>query len=261
MAKKRRETASSGIMDRAPRGCRRGRLVRYDHRLSRFLYPGYRCLFDSLRRSRVLAWRLFGVRCPSGSPYFFWDQVTLGLRRVLMGESLADVTVCDMGCGPVAALSVFAVRQGCRDLTAVDIVPELVESARAVLEHNCVEADVLRSDFDQELGDRTFDLILYNSAYIPTDWGEAQAINRGYSIETMATSVTWSGGDDGTENIRDFLERMPRRLRPGGRIFLGFNRFYVDPERVYSIADDAGVTVADERIWRLLPAVVMEIRP
>lgn len=234
--------------------------MRYDQPLYRFLYPGYRCLFDSLRRSRFLARRLFGVRCPSGSSYFFWDQVTLGLRRVLMEESLAGLAVCDMGCGPVAALSVLAVRRGCLDLTAVDVVLELVESARAVLAHNGVEAEVIRSDFDQELGDRIFDLIVYNSAYVPTAWGEARGINRDYAIETVATSATWSGGADGTENIRDFLVRMPRHLGSAGRILLGFNGFYVEPARVAAIAEDAGLTVADQRTWRLLPAVVMEIR-
>lgn len=234
--------------------------MRYDQPLTRFLYPGYRCLFDSLRRSRFLARRLFGVNCPACSTYFYWDQVTLGLRRVLMREALAGLAVCDMGCGPVAAISVLAARQGCRDLTAVDVVLELVESARAVLAHNGVEAQVIRSDFDQELGDRTFDLIVYNSAYIPTAWGEARGINRDYPIEAVATSATWSGGADGTENIRDFLARMPRHLGSAGRILLGFSRFYVDPERVAAIAEDAGLTVTGQRTWRLLPAVVMEIR-
>ena len=231
--------------------------MRYDQPLTRLLYPGYRRLFDSLRRSRFLARRLFGLRCPPGSSYFFWDQVTLSLRRVLLGESLAGLSVCDMGCGPVAALSVLAARRGCRELTAVDIVLELVESARAVLARNGVEAEVVLSDFDRELGDRTFDLIVYNSAYIPTAWGEARDINRGYAIDTVATSVTWSGGADGTEN---FLVRMPRHLRPAGRILLGFNRFYVDPERVAVIIADAGLTVTGRRTWRLLPAVIMEIR-
>lgn len=235
--------------------------MRYDQPAARFLYPSYRRVFDSLRRSRFLARRLFGVSCPAGSPYFFWDQVTLGLRRVLLGESLRGLAVCDMGCGPVAALSVLAARRGCRALTAVDVVPELVESARVVLERNEIEADVVCSDFDQGLGDRAFDLILYNSAYVPTSWGEEQAINSDYPIESLDTSVTWSGGADGTDNIRDFLRRMPERLKPGGRILLGFNRFYVDSERVLALCDEAEVTVVEETSWRTLPAVVMEIRP
>ena len=234
--------------------------MRYNQPMARLLYPSYRCLFDSLRRSRFLARRLFGVSCPACSTYFFWDQVTLGLRRVLRGESLEGLSLCDMGCGPVAALSVLAARRGCRDLTAVDIVPELVESARAVLARNGVEADVIRSDFDHELGDRTFDLIVYNSAYIPTAWGEARDINRGYSIETVETSVTWSGGADGTENICDFLARMPKHLTSAGRILLGFNRFYVDPAHVAAMVEDAGLTVTGRRAWRFLPAVIMEIR-
>lgn len=231
-----------------------------DHRVTRFLYPCYRRFLNPLRRSRFIALRLFGVRCPVASPYFFWDLVTLGLRQVLRREILADLAVCDMGCGPLALLSTFSARLGCSDLTAVDIVPEFVESAEAALAENGIEGEVLLSDFNRELGDRVFDLIIYNSAYIPNAWGQAQAINREYDIKTMPTSVTWSGGTDGTENIRDFLERMPRHLKPAGRILLGFSRFYVDPERVANIAVDAGLTVVDRWTWRLLPAVVMEIR-
>jgi methylase of polypeptide subunit release factors len=234
--------------------------MRYDQPILRHLYPSYRLLIDPLRRSRLVARQLFGVRCPPGSPYFFWDLVTLGLRRVLLRESLAGLSLCDMGCGPVAALSVFAARRGCRDLTAVDIVPEFVESARAVVARSGVEADVLVSDFDRDLGDRTFDLVAYNSAYIPTAWGEAQAINREYALAATPTSVTWSGGTDGTDNIRDFLACMPGHLRPGGRILLGFNRFYVDPARVADIAEEGGLTVLKQRSWRFLPAVVTEIR-
>jgi methylase of polypeptide subunit release factors len=234
--------------------------MRYDQPLIRRFYPCYRLLLDPLRRSRLVARRLFGVRCPSDSPYFFWDLVTLGLRRVLQGEPLADVALCDMGCGPVAVLSVLASRRGCRDVTAVDVVPEFVESARAVLERNGIEGEALLSDFDRDLGDRTFDLIVYNTAYIPTAWGQAMAINRGYDLRTAPTSVTWSGGVDGTENIRDFLACMPGRLRAGGRILLGFNRFYVDPARVTDIAEGRGLRVSGQRRWRFFPAVVTEIR-
>ena len=235
--------------------------MRYEHPAARLLYPAYRRIFDSLRRSRSLSRRLFGINFPSDSPYFFWDHVTLGMRKVLMGETLEGLAVCDMGCGPVAALSALAARRGCTDLTAVDIVPELAESARAVLTRNDIGAEVITSDFDQALGERTFDLILFNSAYVPTGWGEEQGINREYPIESAATSVTWSGGADGTDSIRGFVTRMPRLLRPEGRMLLGFNRFYVEKELVRAVCQEAGVTVARERAWRALPAVVMEVRP
>ena len=235
--------------------------MRYDQYLTRFLYPAYRCTFDPLRRSRFLARRLFGVRCPVDSPYFFWDQVTLGLRAVLLRESLDGLAVCDMGCGPVAALSAVAARRGSRDITAVDIVPEFVDSAVAVLgDSGAHRAEVKLSDFDEKLGDATFDVVLFNSAYIPSSWGESQGINKDYPLETMSTAVTWSGGDDGTESICGFLERMPRHLSASGRIFLGFNRFYVGSGRVRDIAEDAGLIVADVHTWRLTSAVVMEIR-
>ncbi len=234
--------------------------MRYQQPAARLLYPGYRRIFDSLRRSRSLAHRLFGISCPTDSPYFFWDHVTLGMRKVLMGEALEGLAVCDMGCGPMAALSALAARRGCTDLTAVDIVPELAESARAVLARNGIGAEVITSDFDQELGERMFDLILFNSAYIPAAWGEEQGINRGYPIKSAATSVTWSGGPDGADSIRGFVARMPRMLRPEGRMLLGFNRFYVETELVRGVCEEAGVKVVRENCWRVLPAVVMEVR-
>jgi methylase of polypeptide subunit release factors len=166
-----------------------------------------------------------------------------------------------MGCGPIGVLSALAARRGSVDVTAVDIVPEFVDSASAVLDTSGLsEIAVVRSDFGEELGDAVYDVILFNSAYIPTDWGEAQGINEGYQLESTDSSITWSGGVDGTDSIRAFLERMPRHLTTAGRIYLGFNRFYVDTERVLEIADALDVAVAEVHTWRLTPAVVMEVR-
>jgi methylase of polypeptide subunit release factors len=234
-------------------------MVRHDGRLARVSYPAYRRVMEPVRRSRPLAKRLFGVECPAGSPYFLWDLVTLGLRRVLMERPPGRCSLCDMGCGPVAALTVLAAKLGYDDVTAVDVVPEFVEYARQVLDRSGVRAEVIASDFDRELGERTFDLVVHNSAYIPDEWGERQGINRDYPIDSVSRSVTWSGGLDGTASIREFLARMPSHLRPGGQILLGFNRLYVPASRVESTVLEAGLTVERRWAWRLLPAVVLEM--
>ena len=57
--------------------------MRHDRWLTRSVYPIYRRVMEPVRRSRPLARRLFGIECPGGSPYFLWDLVTLGLRRVV----------------------------------------------------------------------------------------------------------------------------------------------------------------------------------
>jgi len=228
--------------------------------LTRSVYPIYRRVMEPVRRSRPLARRLFGIECPGGSPYFLWDLVTLGLRRVVCARSLEGLSVCDMGCGPVAALSVLAAGRGCSDVTGVDVVPEFIEHARAVLDMTEADVELVLSDFGRELGDRSFDLILYNSAYIPDEWGEREGINRGYALETVPTAVTWSGGEDGTDSIREFLLSMPSHLGPGGSLILGFNRLYVPESRVDSVVEESDLRVERTWRWRLLPAVVLEIR-
>lgn len=207
----------------------------YENLVVTCLHPVYRKMIAPIKRSKALARLIFGIEYVRRTG-FAWDWVTLGLRQALKREGLRGHSFLDMGCGKAAILSVFAHTQGCRSLTAVDIVPEFVRSARKCHLRNGIDACVLQSDFGEKLGGQTFDIIAWNSTYIPEKWGKSQGLG--------GETVAWPGGDDGTVNIRRFLGQMPMFLsKREGKIPLGFNRFYVQPERIQKIINQLRLKV------------------
>ncbi len=225
------------------------------------LHQLYRRGLAPLRRSKFLARRLFGVGAFGSRRVCYWDWVTLCLRKALRNEDWQGRSFLDLGCGSAAILSVFAYRRGCRSITAVDVVPELVAAARDTLRVNAVEADVLQSDLGENLSGETFDVIAFNSPYIPEFWGNSQNVDRDAPTTSHHSAVTWSGGEDGTASIRRFLQEMPRFLSRRGRILLGYNRFYVGTDHVRSIVREQQLLVQETITLPLVPPVVLSIRP
>jgi methylase of polypeptide subunit release factors len=175
-------------------------------------------------------------------------------------EKLDDCSLLDMGCGFHAILSIFAHRRNCNSITAVDVIPEVVDSAEEFLLRNGVKAKLMSSDFVQNLGSEIFDIVIFNAPYIPENWGKSQGINENMPLAQRDLETTWSGGEDGLDSIRRFLEEVPRTLRPEGKILLGFNEFYLNGEYVESLVIDRQLYVEDVIRLRLIPAVVYSIR-
>jgi len=98
---------------------------------------------------------------------------------------------------------------------------------------------VVRADLCSPLRAGSFDAVLFNPPYLPTDPDEERD-------DWMATAL--SGGESGRAVIAPFLEDLPRVLAPGGvGLLLVSTLSGVDP--VVELADDAGfsaVAVAEE---------------
>ena len=223
------------------------------------IHPLYRRGIAHFRRSRFLARHLFGVKRFPSTPLLYWDWVTLCLRKAMINLDLEGKRFLDMGCGFAAILSILAHTRGCSSITAVDIVPEIVDSARAFLSLNNVKSEVIQSDFGERLPGEKYDIIAFNSAYIPEAWGKSQKLNQEIPVSLDTPSVTWSGGRDGTEGLERFLDSMHPFLKPGGHILLGFNRFYVKPERVREIVRRKNLIWEGAACLPLVPPVVFSL--
>ena len=129
----------------------------------------------------------------------------------------------------------------------MDVVPEIVLSAREFVGANRVQARVIESDFGSRLPRTTFDIISWNGTYIPEAWAEKHGFGRHESGHPFSSKVTWSGGADGLRSIQRFLAEIPVFLSARGRILLGFNSFYVRESRVRSMILDRGLAVEDIR--------------
>ena len=119
--------------------------------------------------------------------------------------------VLDMGAG-CGILSVLAASKAKRVL-AVDINPKAAKCVRFNAKINGVseKVDVLVGDLFNPLREgRTFDVILFNAPYLPSDdAGKLEWID-----------YAWSGGKSGREIIDRFLCEIPKYLKLDGKLFL-----------------------------------------
>lgn len=124
------------------------------------------------------------------------DRATALLLDTLGELDLAGQHVLDLGCG-AGLIGVWAARRGA-NVTLVDGDLQSVRSSRLTLEASGLSGEVIHSDVDSALGDRTFDLILTNPPF---------HVGRGVVLDVA----------------REFLAAASRRLRPGGTLYVVAN--------------------------------------
>ncbi len=119
--------------------------------------------------------------------------------------------VLDMGTGS-GILGILAAKQA-KEVLAVDVNPYAIHCAKHNAEINNVRGKMIfiQGDLFAPLNDaETFDLILFNSPYVPTEEGEANSW----------LSQAWAGGKNGRQVIDRFIIQAPPYLRRQGRILL-----------------------------------------
>ncbi len=115
-------------------------------------------------------------------------------------------TFLEIGSG-TGLVSIHAAKAGAK-VTACDINPHSVDCTRINAARNGQTVKVIESDlFERVHG--IFDVIAFNPPYLP-----------GKAASTAWIEKSWSGGEDGGEVARRFLEGAWRHLAPGGRIYL-----------------------------------------
>ena len=97
------------------------------------------------------------------------------------------------------------------NVIAVDINGYAVECARKNAKINQSDIDIRLGDLFDSVEDEKFDLILFNTPYLPT--GEDERIDD-------ELEVAWDGGADGRLVIDRFIEQLPVHLSPKGRVQL-----------------------------------------
>ena len=119
--------------------------------------------------------------------------------------------VLDMGAG-CGILSVLAASKA-KWVLAVDINPNAARCVRFNAKINGVsdKIDVLVGDLFNPLREgRTFDVILFNAPYLPSD--------DAWKLEWI--DYAWSGGKSGRAIIDKFLCEIPKYLKLDGKLFL-----------------------------------------
>lgn len=98
-----------------------------------------------------------------------------------------------------------------KSIVAVDINRFSVECAQKNAEINHAQVDVKLGDLFDPVDHDKFDLILFNTPYLPT--GEDEIVDD-------ELEAAWDGGEDGRSVINRFIEDLPLHLNPKGRVQL-----------------------------------------
>lgn len=122
------------------------------------------------------------------------------------GEWVLDVGT---GCG---LLGILAARRAC-NVVAVDLNPYAIRCAKENSALNDVRGkiDFIQTSLFTALNSKaSFDLILFNAPYLPSDETEvASWIGR-----------AWAGGANGREVVDCFISEVSQHLKPRGRVLL-----------------------------------------
>jgi HemK-related putative methylase len=93
------------------------------------------------------------------------------------------------------------------DVTATDVNPAAVKCAQENAIINGVELRVLQGDLFDPVEGEKFDVILFNTPYLPATGDDATG---------DVLDLAWNGGPDGRMVIDRFLDEVQAHLKPGG---------------------------------------------
>ncbi|MCK4319282.1 methyltransferase [Candidatus Micrarchaeota archaeon] len=136
--------------------------------------------------------------------------------------------ILDMGTGPGFIAITNALLNPSNQVTAVDINPKALFSARENAEKKNLNIHFIESDLFSNLKGR-FDYILFNPPYLPSKKTQELALD---------------GGKEGSEIILRFLEQAKNFLSPEGNIFLLLSSFN-NPEKLKKKAEQIGYTLRE----------------
>jgi len=193
-------------------------------------------VLSRVRRSSPIFRAIFGVRVRRGRR-ILWDFTTLALKNCLRRRVVPGHDVLEIGTGPYAVLSLFLAKRVDCNIVACDINEAYVENARACAALNGATIEILHSDLFEGI-EGEFDVIFFNSIYIPRQLGKELRIDLSHETES-----DWCGGETGAETIDRFLRDAPPHLKKNGEVLLGFNTKYLREDMVTALCEGRGYAV------------------
>ena len=183
-------------------------------------------------RLALAGWH-FGVDAVSVLHDHIWDGTSLILRKGIRRYAHDGQRVLDLGTGHLGLLAIYCAVTHQVKLVAVDVSEEFVENARLVASASHASfIDFRQSDLFSNV-DGTFDLIVANVPYIPTEIGNVFQKPHEYP-------EIWDGGRDGLDHERQVIANVARFLNREGILLLGIDTFYVPRSTTLSLVRNSG---------------------
>jgi len=156
------------------------------------------------------------------SDYYFWDKTTVSFKQPLLQIIQSEMKVLEIGCGPVAMLSLFLAKtQKNISVTSADINVSFLATALRAAQINNLTLNLVESNMAQNLKEK-FDLIFMNPPYVTS-----QGLKNIGVEATSSEGRSGHGGEDGCGVINQFLGEVPRILNEQGKALLGINTFFL----------------------------------
>ena len=109
-------------------------------------------------------------------------------------------------CTGTGALAIAAARAGAKAVTAVDLASQAIAMAWVNSRIRGIPIELVRGDFAELAGKRTFDVVLSNPPYVPT-WNDEMPAGR---------ERAWDAGRQGRAVLDRLCPLLPVLLKPGG---------------------------------------------
>lgn len=209
-----------------------------------------RVLNNLIRKNHLFTKLIFKIKLPNNND-IHWDFTTLALKKVLDQLTEYDNEILEIGTGPYAILSLYLFKKGYYGIVATDINADYITSAMQTASFNDADLPIVKSNLFTNIVNK-YDIIFFNSVYIPETIGKQLGLNRFHSSKTH-----WCGGDTGTETIDRFLHHASHYLQNDGKILLGFNPHYLPSEKVHDLCQHFGYHITQEVKSLLLPSIVL----
>jgi methylase of polypeptide subunit release factors len=182
-----------------------------------------------LRSDSNIAKKIFGINFSNKdfTDYYFWDNTTVSFKYPLMKYLPKTGNILEIGTGPFATLSRFIEsRNTDLNITATELNKDFYLSSCEVLTNNDSSIKVLNLNMFDGINEK-FDLIFFNPPYAKSGDLEKIGIRPG-TAEYMAGN----GGENGTSVVIDFLTKVPKFIKPNGKILLGINNKYLNDSEI-----------------------------
>jgi len=133
---------------------------------------------------------------------------TFLLADHLQVERMCRVLEIGTGTGIIAIMAAKKARM----VIATDINSHALECAvKNIITNKAYNVELRKGDLFEPVADEKFDLILFNTPYLPTSDGE--------TVDDELDAA-WNGGADGRDVIDRFIHEVKDHLNPGGRLML-----------------------------------------
>lgn len=181
---------------------------------------------------------------PAEDTFLLVDNLQVGRRdRVL-----------EIGTG--TGIIAIIVSRKCSTAIATDINPQAINcTAKNIIANKAYNVELRKGDLFEPVQGEKFDLILFNTPYLPTSSEERV---------DDELDAAWDGGEDGRKIIDRFLDEVKDHLNPGGRVQLVQSSLSDINKTIKKLEDmgmDASVTAREKCFFEEVVVITGQLKP